>query len=61
MRRAKRIEPIRGFGIDQVAAAADAGGRSVLRMENLDTDIPPPAAAIPEGDHDERNDAKPPA
>jgi aspartate/methionine/tyrosine aminotransferase len=48
MRRAKRIEAIRGFGIDQVAAAADAGGRSVLRMENLDTDLPLPPEAIPE-------------
>jgi aspartate/methionine/tyrosine aminotransferase len=48
MRRAKRIEPIRGFGIDQVAAAADAGGRSVLRMENLDTDLPLPPEAIAE-------------
>jgi aspartate/methionine/tyrosine aminotransferase len=48
MRRAKRIEPIVGFGIDRVAAAADAGGRSVLRMENLDTDLPLPPEAIPE-------------
>jgi aspartate/methionine/tyrosine aminotransferase len=48
IRRAKRIEPIRGFGIDRVAAAADAGGRSVLRMENLDTDLPLPPEAVPE-------------
>ena len=48
MRRAKRIEPIVGFGIDQVAAAADAGGRSILRMENLDTDLPLPPEAVPE-------------
>jgi aspartate/methionine/tyrosine aminotransferase len=48
IRRAKRIEPISGFGIDRVAAAADAGGRSVLRMENLDTDLPLPPEAIPE-------------
>jgi aspartate/methionine/tyrosine aminotransferase len=47
IRRAKRIEAIRGFGIDRVAAAADAGGRSVLRMENLDTDLPLPPEAIP--------------
>jgi aspartate/methionine/tyrosine aminotransferase len=44
--RAARIEPIRGFGIDRVAAAADEGGRSVLRMENLDTDLPLPPEAI---------------
>ena len=37
-----------GFGIDQVAAAADAGGRSILRMENLDTDLPLPPEAVPE-------------
>ena len=48
MRRARRIEPIVGFGIDRVAAAADAGGRSVLRMENLDTDLPLPPEAVPE-------------
>ncbi len=48
IRKAKRIEPIRGFGIDRVAAAADAEGRSVLRMENLDTDLPLPPEALPE-------------
>src|SRR6266540_6918177 len=48
IRRARRIEPIRGFGIDRVAAAADAGGRSVLRMENHDTDLPLPPEAVPE-------------
>jgi aspartate/methionine/tyrosine aminotransferase len=42
------MEPIRGFGIDRVAAAADAGGRSVLRMENLDTDLPLPPEAVRE-------------
>jgi aspartate/methionine/tyrosine aminotransferase len=48
IRKAKRMEPIRGFGIDRVAAAADAGGRSMLRMENLDTDLPLPPEAVPE-------------
>jgi aspartate/methionine/tyrosine aminotransferase len=48
IRKAQRMEPIRGFGIDRVAAAADAGGRSVLRMENLDTDLPLPPEAVPE-------------
>jgi len=48
IRKAKRMEPIRGFGIDRVAAAADAGGRSVLRMENLDTNLPLPPEAVPE-------------
>jgi aspartate/methionine/tyrosine aminotransferase len=49
--RASRMEAIRGFGIDRVAAAADAGGPAdrwpVLRMENLDTDLPLPPEAIP--------------
>jgi aspartate/methionine/tyrosine aminotransferase len=46
IRKAKRMESIRGFGIDRVAAAADAGGGSVLRMENLDTDLPLPPEAV---------------
>ena len=43
--RASRLDPIPGFGIDRVAAAA-GDDPAVLRLENLDTDIPPPAAAI---------------
>ena len=43
--RASRLDEIPGFGIDRVAAAA-GDDPSVLRLENLDTDIPPPAAAI---------------
>ncbi len=38
-----------GIGVDRVGAAADelaAGDPSILRLENLDTDVPPPAAAI---------------
>jgi aspartate/methionine/tyrosine aminotransferase len=51
IRKAKRMEPIRGFGIDQVAAAAEqpAAGEAdwrVLRMENLDTDLPLPPEAV---------------
>jgi aspartate/methionine/tyrosine aminotransferase len=42
--RAERLATIAGFGIDAVAAAAE--GRDVLRLENLDTDLPlPPEAA----------------
>ena len=48
IRKAERMEPIRGFGIDRVAAAAASGGRAVLRMENLDTDLPLPPEALPE-------------
>src|SRR6266516_2120128 len=41
----RRLEHIPGFSIDRVAAAA-GDDPDVLRLENLDTDIPPPAAAI---------------
>jgi aspartate/methionine/tyrosine aminotransferase len=40
-----RLEHIPGFNIDRIAAAA-GDDPDVLRMENLDTDIPPPPAAI---------------
>jgi aspartate/methionine/tyrosine aminotransferase len=43
--RAERLEPIPGFGIDRVAAAA-GDDPSILRLENLDTDLPPWAPAI---------------
>ena len=50
IKRAQRIEPIAGFGIDRVAAASEeAGGRHggpILRMENLDTDLPLPPEAL---------------
>jgi aspartate/methionine/tyrosine aminotransferase len=41
----RRLEQIPGFNIDRVAAAA-GDDPDVLRMENLDTDIPPPADAM---------------
>ncbi len=41
----KRLAEIPGFNIDRVAAAA-GDDPDVLRMENLDTDIPPPAEAM---------------
>lgn len=41
----QRLASIPGFYIDRVAAAA-GDDPDVLRMENLDTDIPPPAAAV---------------
>lgn len=41
----RRLEQIPGFSIDRVAAVA-GDDPNVLRLENLDTDIPPPAAAI---------------
>jgi aspartate/methionine/tyrosine aminotransferase len=49
--RAGRLEPVRGFGIDRVAAAAGGPTRArpewpVLRLENLDTDLPLPPEAV---------------
>ena len=41
----RRLEHIPGFNIDRVAAAA-GDDPDVLRLENLDTDIPPPAEAV---------------
>jgi hypothetical protein len=41
----RRLEHIPGFNIDRVAAAA-GDDPEVLRMENLDTDIAPPAEAM---------------
>ncbi|MGE5689086.1 MAG: pyridoxal phosphate-dependent aminotransferase [Pseudomonadota bacterium] len=40
-----RLETIPGFNIDRVAAAA-GDDPDVLRLENLDTDVPPPAEAV---------------
>src|ERR687894_634290 len=41
----RRLEDIPGFNIDRVAAAAGEDP-DVLRLENLDTDIPPPPEAV---------------
>jgi aspartate/methionine/tyrosine aminotransferase len=43
--RTNRFRDIQPFGIDQVAAAA-GDAPDVLRMENLDTDVPIPHAAV---------------
>ncbi|PYM55238.1 MAG: aspartate aminotransferase [Candidatus Rokuibacteriota bacterium] len=40
-----RMQGIAGFGIDRVAAAVE-GNPDVLRLENLDTDLPPPAGVL---------------
>jgi aspartate/methionine/tyrosine aminotransferase len=40
-----RLAGIPGFSIDKVAAAAGSDPE-VLRLENLDTDLPPPAEAV---------------
>ncbi|HET6550472.1 MAG TPA: pyridoxal phosphate-dependent aminotransferase [Solirubrobacter sp.] len=44
MKRAARMEAVAGFGIDRVAAAIIEPG--VLRLENLDTDLPLPPEAL---------------
>ena len=42
-----RLKDIPGIGVDRMGNAADAaGGAEMLRLENLDTDIPPPSAAL---------------
>lgn len=41
----RRLAEIPGFGIDRVAAAA-GDDPAILRMENLDTDVLPPPAAL---------------
>ncbi|HEU5041406.1 MAG TPA: pyridoxal phosphate-dependent aminotransferase [Gemmatimonadales bacterium] len=41
----RRLAGIPGFAIDEVAARAGSDPE-VLRMENLDTDLPPPAVAV---------------
>lgn len=43
--RARRLAAVTGFGIDRVAAAA-GDDPEVLRMENLDTDLPPPPGVV---------------
>jgi aspartate/methionine/tyrosine aminotransferase len=41
-----RLRHIPGIGVDRMGAAADAlGDPEVLRLENLDTDLPPPTVA----------------
>jgi len=45
MRSTLRLRDIPGFSIDRVALAA-GNDPEVLRLENLDTDLPPPDSAI---------------
>jgi len=47
--RPARIRDIPGIGVDRAGAAADAASArrpDLLRLENLDTDVRPPAAAL---------------
>ena len=45
-RRPARMEHIAGIGVDRMGAMGDAAGRDLLRLENLDTDIPPDPEAV---------------
>jgi aspartate/methionine/tyrosine aminotransferase len=41
-----RLAHIQGIGVDEIGDAADASGNlDLLRLENLDTDVPPPSVA----------------
>ncbi len=45
--RPARLQHIAGIGVDRMGAIADADrGRDYLRLENLDTDIPPDPEAV---------------
>lgn len=45
--KVSRLQNIPGIGVDRMGTAADARqDPEILRLENLDTDIPPPAIAI---------------
>lgn len=44
--RPARLTHIAGIGVDRMGSLADASGRDMLRLENLDTDIPPDAEAV---------------
>ncbi len=41
MARPARLAGMEGIGVDRMGDLADAGDRALLRLENLDTDIPP--------------------
>jgi N-succinyldiaminopimelate aminotransferase len=44
--RPARLAHIAGIGVDRMGSIADASQRDVLRLENLDVDIPPDPAAV---------------
>ena len=45
--RVSRLAQVPGIGVDRTGNAADAAhDPEILRLENLDTDIPPPKIAI---------------
>src|SRR5271165_3830423 len=44
--RPARLQHIAGIGVDRMGSIADTSGGDVLRLENLDVDIPPDPEAI---------------
>ena len=44
--RPARLQHIAGIGVDRMGSLADASGRDFLRLENLDTDVPPDPEAV---------------
>lgn len=44
--RVERLQHVVGIGVDTTALLADAARADVLRLENLDTDLRPPEAAL---------------
>jgi N-succinyldiaminopimelate aminotransferase len=44
--RPARLQHVAGIGVDRMGSLADASGRDFLRLENLDTDIPPDPEAV---------------
>jgi N-succinyldiaminopimelate aminotransferase len=44
--RPQRLAGMAGIGVDRLGDLADASGRDLLRLENLDTDVPPPQIAV---------------
>jgi N-succinyldiaminopimelate aminotransferase len=55
--RPTRLHAIAGIGVDQMGALADASTQDFLRLENLDTDIPPDPAAVTRTQHAATEDA----
>jgi N-succinyldiaminopimelate aminotransferase len=44
--RPARLHHVAGIGVDRMGSIADASGRDFLRLENLDTDVPPDPEAV---------------
>jgi aspartate/methionine/tyrosine aminotransferase len=44
--RPTRLQHVAGIGVDRMGSIADASDRDFLRLENLDTDVPPDPEAI---------------